>query len=84
MDAIHLKDWREDVGRSYQFYARGFCELGDGDIPLEDVLNVLLQSGFSGWIVVELDWTSDPPASASKSLRWLQARLSTQRPNAEP
>lgn len=76
IDAVHLKDWRENVGRSYQFYARGFCELGHGDVRLEGVLNSLLHMGFSGWIVVELDWTTNPLASARQSMQWLQARLS--------
>jgi sugar phosphate isomerase/epimerase len=76
IDAIHLKDWREDVGRSYQFYGRGFCELGDGDVDLEEVLGMLLRRNFNGWLVVEQDSTQDPFSSAKRSIDWLLRRLS--------
>ncbi len=72
---VHLKSWREDVGRSYQFYARGFCELDEGDIDLEGVLDVILRKNFTGWLVVEQDSTTNPRESAERSLNWLKDRL---------
>lgn len=69
---VHLKSWREDVGRSYHFYARGFCELGEGDVNVEAVLDVLNEASFHGWLIVELDSTSQPMESAKRSLEWLR------------
>jgi inosose dehydratase len=68
---VHLKDWQEDVGRSYQFYARGFCELGDGDVDLGKVLKAIPEGRYSGWLVVEQDSTTNPFGSVKKSLQWL-------------
>lgn len=75
IDAVHMKDWQENVGRSYQFYARGFCELGTGDIDLERVLDVLIRKAFRIWLVVEQDWTMQPLDSAKRSHDWLTNRL---------
>jgi sugar phosphate isomerase/epimerase len=74
---VHLKSWREDVGRSYQFYARGFCGLGEGDVDLEGVLDAMLRNNFTGWLVVEHDSTTNPLESATRSVAWLKKRLSS-------
>ena len=71
--AVHLKSWREDVGRSFHFYARGFCELGRGDVDVYAVLEELCRQMFAGWLVVELDSTSTPLRSAESSLAWLRS-----------
>lgn len=76
--AIHLKNWKRNVGLSYQFYGRGFCELNEGDIELENVLNAShlpIQNGL--WIVVEHDKPTDRVSSALKSLSWLNDKLRT-------
>ncbi len=77
LTSIHLKDWKEDVGRSFQFYARGFCELGNGDVDLVPVLSEILKCRFSGWLVIEQDSSPEPCASTSRSLQWLKKMLST-------
>ena len=66
---IHFKDWHSNVGRSYQFYSRGFCPLGEGDIDLIKVLAVLHH--FDGWLVVEQDTSQNPRRSIETSLAWL-------------
>lgn len=75
IEAVHLKDWQQNVGRSYQFYARGFCELGKGDIKLEPVLDKLVRKARHVWLIVEQDCTSDPVKSGNESLQWLRDRL---------
>ena len=69
---VHLKSWREDVGRSFHFYARGFCELGQGDVDVHAVLEELMRLDFAGWLIVELDLTNTPTQSARTSLNWLR------------
>ena len=39
---------------------RAFCALGDGDIPIDDVLAALSEISYSGWLVVEQDVLPDP------------------------
>lgn len=74
IEAIHLKDWTAEYGRAYQFYARGFVELGHGDVPLEDVIAYLKWRNYKKWVVVELDVARDPFRSASTSRQWLRDR----------
>lgn len=74
IEAIHLKDWSAEYGRAYQFYSRGFVELGTGDVPVSDVVRYLKRKSFSGWIVVEQDMTEDPFRSANASREWLAKR----------
>lgn len=74
---VHLKSWREDVGRSFHFYARGFCELGEGDVDVHAVLEELRRLSFTGWLIVELDSTNTPAETAKTSLNWLKAAEKT-------
>jgi sugar phosphate isomerase/epimerase len=70
--AVHLKDWIADYGRAYQFYSRGFVELGQGDVELSQIIEFLKSKRFGGWLVVEQDTTRDPCASARASRTWLR------------
>jgi sugar phosphate isomerase/epimerase len=73
---VHMKNWYENVGRSYQFYARGFCELDqDGNVDLERVLNALLRKAPQTWLIVEQDRPANPFESARRSRDWLRRRL---------
>ncbi len=73
--AIHLKDWQSNVGRSYQFYARGFCGLGEGIVKWDDLLNFIgIQSYRPGgmWLVVDQDRSSTPRESMKASNDWVR------------
>lgn len=70
--AIHLKDWNPNAGRSYQFYASGFCQLGEGCVALYDCLRVLWMNEFKGWVVVEHDHSSTPADTINESMKWLR------------
>ena len=57
---MHLKDWlvtNPDVGLD-RWYERGrFCELGAGNISLDNaaVVRALKEVGFDGWVFIEHD-----------------------------
>ena len=70
--AVHLKDWTAEFGRSYQFFARGFVGLGEGDVPVKEVVHMLSRKNYKGWLLVEQDTATDPFASARKSREWLR------------
>jgi inosose dehydratase len=47
---------------------RAFCRLGDGDVPVDAVLERLQRNGYTGWLVVEQDIipdASDPEHQAA-------------------
>jgi len=60
IESIHLKDWlltNPEVGLD-NWFARGrFCELGAGNIGLDNaaVMRALVDIGYDGWILVEHD-----------------------------
>ncbi len=62
---VHLKDW----GRGGQF-----LPLGDGDLDLEGVVDLLKGRGYDGWITVELDYSPTPVEAARKSLAYLRGQ----------
>jgi sugar phosphate isomerase/epimerase len=72
IDAIHLKDWTAEFGRAYQFYSRGFVELGRGDVRLNEILRYLKDRDYRGWLVVEQDSSEAPSESAFESREWLR------------
>jgi inosose dehydratase len=66
---IHMKDARLDVIKEIVrdsapveaiWRRRAFCRLGDGDVPIDDVLGRLRETGYDGWLVVEQDIIPDP------------------------
>ena len=73
--AVHLKDWNANAGRSYQFYARGLCALGKGEVPLERVIEKLVIGRYDGWLIVEQDRARNPRQTAQEEMDWLKAKL---------
>ncbi len=79
--AVHLKDWSPEFGRFSFRYARGFAELGAGSVDLNAILSVLRDMDYSGWLVVERDYTlTDPDTSTLASAKWLSKRRIPTRP----
>lgn len=71
INQLHLKDARTATldqivaeGAPVQeiWRRRAFCPLGEGDIPIADVLGAVREIGYSGWLVVEQDVLPDPHA----------------------
>lgn len=69
INQLHLKDARlatlqeivadaEPVAEIWR--RRAFCALGEGDIPIDEVLGAVREVGYTGWLVVEQDVLPDP------------------------
>jgi signal transduction histidine kinase/sugar phosphate isomerase/epimerase len=50
---VHVRDWNRRYGRSSHLYARGFTELGKGDVALRPALKALRDVAFDGWVIAE-------------------------------
>lgn len=82
---VHLKDWcgQQDVDeQGNPVDATGYVNytpIGDGILPMEEIMGLLLDIRFSGWVNVELDGTSrapmPPKEAASRSRRYLGSIL---------
>lgn len=68
---VHLKDVRADVARRLRAgeldlvgatRAGLFCALGDGDVPVDRVVQALEEHGYRGWYVLEQDTALDSDA----------------------
>ena len=46
---VHVKDFKRSVGT-----AEGFCNLGDGDVPLAESLKILARLGYNGPVTAEV------------------------------
>ena len=67
---VHLKDLRRDPLE--------FLPLGVGQIDFADVRDALVESGYDGWLVVELDsYDGDPRDAAAHSKTFLDRLLAT-------
>jgi inosose dehydratase len=78
---LHVKDVRLDVLRSAPGWDEAwrsgvFCELGAGDVDLDEFVAEL--DGYSGWLVVEQDWVPGPAddptgqiEAQARNRRWL-------------
>jgi signal transduction histidine kinase/sugar phosphate isomerase/epimerase len=83
MVAVHLKDWDSAFGRSYHRYARGFCPLGSGNVPVARVITALRRMNYTGWVVVEKDHSRTlPHETVFRAANWLasQGVMPTPRP----
>jgi inosose dehydratase len=61
---VHFKDFDPKVGRAaiennYDYFKSVeegvFCELGQGNVDFQSIVDILNKKGFDGWIVVEQD-----------------------------
>jgi len=69
----HVKDFERAPGEPASRYGGRFCELGEGELDVEGYLNALIEIGFTGWVIVELDRpTRTPLESARISAAWLR------------
>jgi inosose dehydratase len=89
---VHLKDVHLDkaapVFAGQQTIMQGvqngmFCPMGDGDVPVADVVEALERSGYGGWYVLEQDAAitdgepapgEGPKLDVRKSIEYLRAR----------
>ncbi|MGA2012130.1 MAG: TIM barrel protein [Solirubrobacteraceae bacterium] len=69
INQVHLKDARRAILQEIVaegapvreiWRRRAFCALGDGDIPIDRVIDALASIGYTGWLVVEQDILPDP------------------------
>lgn len=74
--AIHLKDWTAEFGRAYQFYSKGFVELGEGDVPLKEILTYLRDRRYDGWMIVEQDHSKNCTDTIQQCRDWLWTTFS--------
>ncbi|KJL48723.1 Inosose dehydratase [Microbacterium hydrocarbonoxydans] len=86
---LHLKD--VDRTRVAEILAAGggmaevwaggaFVAFGQGDVDLSAVMDLMVQTGFDGWVVVEQDVLNGPDVAIG---RFLQERTADQRVNRE-
>jgi len=67
LQTIHLKGWKPNFGRWSQRYSKGFCLPDEGIVPVEQVMDVLAQTAYQGWLVMEHDninWSRETTALA--------------------
>jgi sugar phosphate isomerase/epimerase len=60
-----------------------FCELGQGDLPLDQLLAALVDRDYSGWIAIEQDRFIPAAVTAreiadaqARNLEWLTSHIS--------
>lgn len=75
--AVHLKDWEPKYGRYSHRYARGFVELGQGIVALEEVIAAVkaVENPYRDpvWIVAEVDSSRiSPEDSMRECAEWLR------------
>ncbi|MBD3373581.1 GAF domain-containing protein [candidate division KSB1 bacterium] len=79
---IHLKDWSVRFGRSPFRYARGFTELGKGNVDFSLIFKSLENINYNGWLIVEQDRTDfDPITSIVECASWLKKKQFDIHPN---
>lgn len=72
---IHIKDWIDDESAECCGRKGRFCELGQGRLNITGFLDVVRDSGFNGYIVIELDSTTRTPLESAKiSYEFLHSR----------
>ena len=73
---IHIKDIAMPEAPGPEFAGaeryRAFCDLGEGSVDFPAIGQILRESGFSGPVVAELDFSDDPNQSALTARRYLQ------------
>ncbi len=76
---LHFKDWDPNMvtARTAQTGRKGgFPELGEGIVPLPQLADFLLTTGYDKWVMIEIDSSRTTPLdSATKDLKYMTERL---------
>jgi inosose dehydratase len=76
---LHFKDWDPNMvtARTAETGRKGgFPELGEGIVPLPQLADFLLSTGYDKWVMIEIDSSRTTPlASATKDLKYMTDRL---------
>jgi len=76
---MHFKDWDPNMvtARTAETGRKGgFPELGEGIVPLPQIAEFLLQTGYDKWVMIEIDSSRTTPLdSATKDLKYMTDRL---------
>ena len=76
---LHFKDWDPNMvtARTAQTGRKGgFSELGEGRVPLPQIADFLLETGYDKWVMIEIDSSRTTPLdSATKDLKYMTDRL---------
>jgi inosose dehydratase len=76
---LHFKDWDPNMvtARTAQTGRKGgFPELGEGIVPLPQIAEFLLSTGYDRWVMIEIDSSRTTPLdSATKDLKYMTGRL---------
>ena len=76
---LHFKDWDPNMvtARTAQTGRKGgFPELGEGIVPLPQLAEFLLETGYDKWVMIEIDSSRTTPLdSATKDLNYMTGRL---------
>jgi inosose dehydratase len=82
---VHFKDFDPKIGQDardhdYDYIksvGKGvFCELGKGNVDFQTIVNMLLEKGYDGWIVVEQDvlpGMGSPKKCAENNRKYIQS-----------
>jgi inosose dehydratase len=73
IDYVHLKDCTGDETTLSGFDRYlAFCPLGTGVVDLAGIVNVLLDSGYDGLVIVEQDISEQPDEDCQRSTAWIR------------
>jgi inosose dehydratase len=76
IDYVHLKDCSGDESTLSGFDRYlSFCELGKGIIDVAGIVDVLLETDFSGVVTVELDYSETPDESCQTNAAFIRDSL---------
>lgn len=82
---VHFKDYDPKVGKTskeqehdyFESVANGvFCELGKGSVDFKEIVRILNEKGYEGWIVVEQDvlpGMGEPKRSAASNREFIRS-----------
>lgn len=73
--SIHLKDWLPEFGRSLPFYSREFVPLGQGVVPSREIIQQLYSKQYSGWLIIDQDYSLRPISAAQVSREFLRKQV---------
>jgi inosose dehydratase len=81
---VHFKDYdqaidKQAAGNNYNYFesveAGIFCQLGKGNVDFQSIVNLLVENGYEGWVVVEqevLPGMGSPKSCAIKNREYIR------------
>ena len=74
---VHIKDWKLEESGEFTVAEQSFngCAIGDGFLPMGEIISRLVRDGYMGQLVIEINPVAETTQTIDQSIAFIKAQL---------